>query len=119
MKNTIFKLFFAAVLVTGTAFAAGAQTTRAFYDNKGRIRFTVDYYSEKELPKEVRAIVKPVYYDYAILGVQEVKVKGKSVYLIDMEDSTRLKTVRVADGEMEEVSDLRRSDAPLQTQHGL
>lgn len=112
-------MLFAVVLLAGTASVAAAQTTRAFYDNKGRIRFTVDYYTEKELPREVKAIVKPVYYDYAILSVQEVKLQGKSIYLIDMQDTDRLKTIRVADGEMEVLSDLRRGDLPLQAQHGF
>lgn len=110
MKQLFLKLVFAGLLVTGTASLVSAQSTRVFYDKKGRVRFTIDYYSEKELPTEVRAIVKPVYYDYTILTVEEVKLNGRSIYLIDMQDSTTIKTVRVADGEMELIRDLNRGD---------
>lgn len=110
MKKLLFKMLFAVVLVAGTTAVASAQTTRAFYDKKGHVRFTIAYYGEKELPREVRAIVKPEYYDYTILTVQEVKTNGKSIYLIDMEDSTTIKTVRVADGEMELIRTLTRGD---------
>jgi len=110
MKQLFLKFAFAGLLLGGTAVVASAQTTRAFYDKKGKVRFTIDYYGESQLPREVRAIVKPEYYDYTILTVQEVKTAGKSVYLIDMEDSTTIKTVRVADGEMELVRTLNRGD---------
>jgi len=110
MNQLILKFAFAGLLLGGTAVVASAQTTRVFYDKKGKVRFTIDYYGEGQLPRDVRAIVKPEYYDYAILTVQEVKTNGKSIYLIDLEDSTTIKTVRVADGEMELVRTLNRSD---------
>lgn|GEM_PF-3521118 len=108
MKKLLFKMMFTAALLAGTAAIASAQTTRVFYDKKGRVRFTIDYYGEKELSREVKSIVKPVYYDYAIVSVQEVKLNGRSIYLIDLQDSNTLKTVRVADGEMELVQTLNR-----------
>ena len=108
MKKILFKLLFTATLLAGTAAIASAQTTRVFYDKKGRVQFTIDYYGEKELPREVRAVVKPVYYDYTIVSVQEVKQNGRSVYMIDLQDSHTLKTIRVADGDMELVRSLAR-----------
>ena len=128
MKPTIFKLVFSALLLAGTASIASAQTQREFFDKKGRHLYTIAYYGEKGLPAEVRAIVKPVYYDYAILTVEEVKVSGRSIYFIDMEDSSTIKTVRIADGEMELVRTQNRTAADdrtqarataLQSQHGL
>jgi len=116
MTQQFLKFVFAGLLLTGAANLVSAQTTRAFYDKKGRVRFTISYYSEKELPCEVRAVVKPEYYDYAILSVEEVKLNGKSIYLIDMQDSTTIKTVRVADGEMELVRSLNRGDRDLRGQ---
>lgn len=110
MKQSFLKFVFAGLLLTGAANLVSAQTTRTFYDKKGRVRFTISYYSEKELPREVRSIVKPEYYDYTILTVEEVKLNGKSIYLIDMQDSTTIKTVRVADGEMELIRTLNRAD---------
>src|SRR5882757_8626655 len=108
MKQMFFKLIFSGLLLAGTAIVATAQTTRVFYDNKGRVRFTIDYYGEKELPREIRAIVKPVYYDYVITAVQEVKADSKSVYYVSLQDSSKLITIRVVDGEMELVQSLNR-----------
>ena len=110
MKRLIYKLVFGGLLLTGFAGRLSAQTpvTREFTDKKGHHLYSISYYCEKELPASVRSIVKPVYYDFAILTVEEVKLAGKSIYFIDMQDSTSIKTVRVADGEMEEVRTLNR-----------
>jgi hypothetical protein len=88
----------------------GAKVSRDFYDKKGRLLFTIDYYGEKGLPATVRSLVRSVYYDYTIRTVEEVKFAAGHVYLVDMQDDTTIKTVRVADGEMEVVRDLVRGD---------
>jgi hypothetical protein len=108
------------LLLLGLPTFAFAQTrTRDFFDKKGRHLFTIAYYDEKGLPAEVRAIVKPVYYDYAIKSVEEIRLVDRKIYLIDMQDSTQVKTVRVADGEMEVVRELVRGDRVLEPKHGF
>jgi hypothetical protein len=108
MKQMIVKLVFSGLLLAGTAGVASAQTTREFFDKKGRHLYTIAYYGEKELPAAVLSIVKPVYYDYAILTVEELKLEGRSIYFVDMQDKTHIKTVEVSDGEMAEVKTLDR-----------
>jgi hypothetical protein len=117
MKKLFFKIVLPVVILIGSAGIASAQiTSREFTDKKGHHVFTILYYGEKELPPAVREIVKPVYYDYTIKSVEEVKLPGRSVYYIDMEDSSTLKTVRVMDGEMELVRDLVRADVRTSVQ---
>ena len=85
--------------------------TRNFYNKKGRLLYTIDYYGEKGLPVAVRAVVKSEYYDFSIVSVEEVKLDGRHIYLVDMQDATAIKTVRVEDGEMSVVTSLVRADA--------
>ena len=54
-------------------------------------------YDEKKLPPEIRAQVKRVYYDFAITGVQEIRVGDKLVYLVYMRDESVCQTVRVTE----------------------
>lgn len=84
--------------------------TRDFYNKKGNRLFTIAYYDEKGLPAAVRSLVKSVYYDYTIVTVEEVRLPERKVYLVDLQDDTSIKTVRVADDEMEEVRSLVRGD---------
>ena len=75
---------------------------RAFFDRKGNWIYTVKLYTEKELPKDVRAEVRSTYYDYAIGHVTEVNQAQLVVYLVHIENEQEWKTIRVAaDGEME------------------
>jgi len=75
--------------------------TRANYDHKGNWTGTIRTYTEENLPKEVRHMVKSNYYDYNIFLVQEVTVGNITAYLVKIEDATTLKTIRVIDGEMD------------------
>lgn len=58
-------------------------------------------YSEKELPKEVRALVKSTYYDYSIGWVKEVSQNQTVVYVVHIADGQNWKDLLVQDGEME------------------
>jgi len=76
--------------------------TKVFYDRKGRLVASVKSYSEDNLPKEVRHLVKSNYYDYNIFHVQEVTAGNKTAYLVKIEDKTSIKTIRVTDNQMDE-----------------
>ena len=77
---------------------------RVLFDKKGNWLYTIKKYTEKELPKDVRAEVKSTYYDYAIGHVNEVNEAQLVVYLVHIENEQEWMTIRVAaDGEMEVV----------------
>ena len=57
---------------------------------------------------EVRALVKTTYYDYTISHIDEIHLTEQSntIYLVLIEDDKTFKTIRVCDGEMEEIHEL-------------
>jgi hypothetical protein len=89
-------------------FSAGNIKTAAVFDKKGNWAFAIVYYGEKELPDEVRAIVKKTYYDYTIHSVEELHVGESLAYIIHMDNETTWKNVKVADGEMELIQDFQK-----------
>ena len=82
--------------------------TRVGYNHKGRWMSTIRTYTEANLPRDVRRLVKSTYYDYSIFLVQEVTVGDKTVYLVKIEDADTLKTIRVIDGEMDVYEDYKK-----------
>ena len=85
---------------------------RAFYGEKGAWLLTLASYEENKLPRDIRAIVKSSYYDYTISYVDEISVPGHSkVYLVQIEDKTSMKMLRISDGEMETVRELVKLQA--------
>lgn len=78
--------------------------TKVAYDQKGKWHCTVRTFDENQLPSDVRDLVKSKYYDYKILICYEIR-HDNTVYILKIEDATTLKTLRVADGEIEIISD--------------
>jgi hypothetical protein len=78
--------------------------TKVAYDQKGKWHCTVRTFGENQLPSDVRDLVKSKYYDYKILVVYEIR-HDNTVYILKIEDATTLKTLRIADGEIEIISD--------------
>jgi len=91
-------------------FSLNTSKNRVVYDKKGNWRFTVSYYDEKNLPAEIRAIVKPVYYDYSISRVEEVHTENKIIYIVHVQNESSLKTLRVCEGEMDLIEDFPKAD---------
>lgn len=75
---------------------------RAVYSKSGRWQYSMIYYAEDKLPENVRAAVKSVYFDWTIIIVEEVRTNLGMVYIVNMEDKSNLKVLKVNSlGEME------------------
>ncbi|MEO5590966.1 MAG: hypothetical protein ABIR15_07040 [Chitinophagaceae bacterium] len=72
---------------------------RAGYDNKGNWLYNIRSYPEADLPKDIRARVKSVYYDYAITYVQEITKDQQLIYLVHIKYNKSWKTIRVCEEE--------------------
>ena len=73
------------------------------FTRNGRIDYTLKIYDEKELPATVRRSVKSAYLDYDITNVQELVVKNRRIYLVKITDGNSWKTIRVHNGDLEEI----------------
>jgi len=89
-------------------FKADAVETRVFYDPHGRWSSTILTYAEDKLPAHIRSKVKSTYYDYTIYLVHEITIGDNTVYLVSMQDKTRIKTIRVTDENMDEYEELTK-----------
>jgi hypothetical protein len=79
------------------SFTVDGFRQRAFYDKKGRWQSSMKDLSEKQLPHDVRDVVKRTYYDFAITLVRIIEIPGHMVYLVYMEDENSIKIVRVSE----------------------
>ena len=81
--------------------------TKVAYDLKGVFHCTLRTLNETQLPFDVRDVVKRKYYDFKILVVYEIK-HDNTVYILKMENASTLKTLRIANGEIEVIADNTR-----------
>jgi len=75
-------------------------TNRIRYDKKGNWDYTIRYYQEDQMPKEIRKQVKINFFDFEIDGVSEVSVGNKTAYLVTIKSIQTWKTVKILDDEM-------------------
>lgn len=88
-------------------FSSNSVHTMNYYDKKGRWLYCIQRYDETKLPKNVRGTVKSTYYDYSITSVQEINMTKNNenpIYIVYVADNNDHKTLRVCNGEMEEVN---------------
>jgi len=80
------------------------------YKDNGNWVNTIIRYDEKLMPKDLRAIVKPVYYDDIIDGIVEIVVPSKEnpIYLVYLHNDMRVRVLRVNDGELEVFKDYKK-----------
>jgi hypothetical protein len=80
---------------------------RAFYDKKGRLIYSQIFYGENKLSRDIKVLVRSFYSEFAIYGVEEVQTTDDLVYIIHLEDKSRIRIVKVKkDGEIETVQEL-------------
>lgn len=77
--------------------------TKAGYDKNGNWLYSLRSYAEKYLPRDVRARVKSIYYDYSITWVNEITKERQHTYLVQLQDNSSCKTIRVCEDEEMEV----------------
>lgn len=82
-------------------FTAKGIQNWAYLSRHGNCQGCVRYYTEKELPADVRQQVRSSYYDYTITFVKEVNYNHSTAYLITIEDETTWKVIHVVNGETE------------------
>jgi hypothetical protein len=85
-------------------FKDGGIKNKIAYTPDGNVDYALKLYNdEKNLPRAVTAAVKSTYYDYRILNAQELQVKHNTIYLVKITDANSWKTIRVSNGELEEI----------------
>jgi len=83
---------------------------KVYYDKTGDHQSTIRQYSEKELPFEIRHMIKSVYYDFSIYVINEVTTDGRTWYVINIEDTSSFKVIKIVDGVMEVMNEYIKSE---------
>ena len=87
------------------SFKQGGIKNKIAYTPHGQVDYSLKIYNENNLPYTVRSAVKSIYYDYTITNAQELDVKNKTIYLVKITDANSWKTIRVSNGDLEEIED--------------
>jgi hypothetical protein len=87
-------------------FRTGEVKQKTVYDKKGNEDYSLKILDEQNLPRDVRAVVKSIYYDYRITTVEELKLNRKTIYLVHLSGNNSWKSIRICEGQLEEIEAL-------------
>ena len=87
--------------------AHAISTETSIYNKAGKLLYTVKRYEESALPKNISRMVRNEFYDFDIMGVEEVVLpsNSNSIYFVHIANDKNLKTVRVYNGESEVIKE--------------
>ncbi len=91
-------------------FHSNGILTNALFTKNGQLIYTITYGSEKNMPADLRKIVKREYYDYTITMAIEVKENNRDIWVVKLDNASEQITVRIEDGEMEQVQQFQKSN---------
>jgi hypothetical protein len=90
-------------------FKKNENLSRALYDAKGNLVSSIFYGSEKDLPINVKGLVKRDYPDYDILLTIEVYKEYRKVWVINLGNHKGLISVSVENGFIHKMSQHKKS----------
>lgn len=78
------------------------KMNRVFFNKKGKISYTISYYSKELLPTSILKQVKNIYSDKTIFGVTEIGCDNQTAYQIVLEDETSWTNITIVDNEIQD-----------------
>jgi hypothetical protein len=83
---------------------------RALFAGDGRLIYHITYGTEKNLPANVRSLIKSTYYDQAITRILKVTQDHRLIWVIHLEDNHEYIMARVEDNELEETKRMLKTE---------
>lgn len=83
----------------------------ALFRKNGVMIYDISYGYEEHLKGEVKDLVNKAYDNYKIIRSIHIKAQGRDIWMVKLEGMKKYVTVRVEDGEIDEVESFFKADA--------
>jgi len=94
---------------TVSCFKRDGYINRVFYNKNGRWAYSLLFYNENKLDREVRKAIKMTYYDQDITLVEEIQTLTGLAYVVTLEDKSSLKFLKInEEGEMQIMQEMEK-----------
>jgi hypothetical protein len=77
------------------------------FQKTGEMDYSLKIFSRQQVPASILKTMKLNYYDYQVTGAQELKLGSKAILFVQLSAGKNWKTVRIEDGQIEEIQNLR------------
>ena len=90
-------------------FILNNQVNKAEFTKNGRLVYHMAFGNEKQMPTDIRTIVKSKYFDFSINSTVKITYLEKSAWIVNIEDAEHFLVVRVVDGVMDVVEKIEKA----------
>jgi hypothetical protein len=90
-------------------FLTNDQKNHALYGTSGELIYHIHYGFEQNLPADIRDMIKSRYSDYNIAMAISVNEADRNIWVVNLESSSKYLIVRVENGVLEVVQNLKKS----------
>jgi hypothetical protein len=90
-------------------FIMNDQVNKAEFTKKGQLVYHLAFGNEKQMPADIRTIVKSKYFDFAINSTVKVTMNENSAWIINVEDDKQFYVLKVADGVMNVLDEIKKT----------
>ena len=90
--------------------ANDAVAAMPVYNKAGKLAYSVKRYEEKGLPKDISRLIRNQFYEFDIIGVEEVvpASNDNSIYFVHIANEKEIKTIKVYNGESEIIKEYKK-----------
>lgn len=92
-------------------FIFNEQKNKAVFQKNGLLVYHLVYGTEKQMPADVRRVVKSKYFDHKINSTINVKTEDRSVWIVNVSDPKEIIVLRIENGTMEVKEKFPNSEA--------
>jgi hypothetical protein len=90
-------------------FIMNDQENKALFTKGGQLIYLISYGTEKNLPEDVRKLIKSTYYDQTITRILKVNQDERLIWVVSMEDEKDYVMARVENMELEETKRMEKT----------
>ena len=92
-------------------FIAKDMNHNALFRKNGVMIYDISYGYKEHLTNEVRDVINKAYDNYKIIRSIHIKAQGRDIWMVKLEGMKKYVTVRIEEGEIDEVESFFKSDA--------
>lgn len=91
-------------------FIMNNQKNKAEFTKNGILVYHMAWGNEKQMPADIRTIVKSKYFDYSIVSTLEINYQDQKAWIVNVEDAGHYLVLRVLDGTMDVWDKMGKAD---------
>ena len=89
-------------------FSSGEISTHSLFNKHGKLIYTINFCSEKQLPWYLAKMVNGHYKNYQITSAAEVLMDNRKIWVVKLAGTSNYVAVRIEDDEMQEIENFQK-----------